>query len=95
MSVKPLMTSTAVAALLFAGVAVADPAATVDAAGPLPDETPQQYKQRKVAEATAADERYHANRTEANRVARDRAEAEAAAAIQAVNAPAPEGTAEQ
>ena len=34
----------------------------------------------KVDEATAADEKFHANRTEANMLARDKAEAEAAAA---------------
>jgi hypothetical protein len=33
-----------------------------------------------VDEATAADEKFHANRTEANMLARDKAEAEAAAA---------------
>ena len=34
----------------------------------------------KVDEATAADAKFHANRTEANMLARDKAEAEAAAA---------------
>ncbi len=41
----------------------------------------EQYKHMKVDEATAADEKFHANRTQANMIARDKAEAEAAAAI--------------
>lgn len=44
-------------------------------------------KREKVDAATAADALYHATPTEANRVARDRAEAEAARAIQDANGP--------
>lgn len=44
-----------------------------------------QFKDRKVEEATAADAKYQANRTEANRVARDRAEQEAADVIDRAN----------
>jgi hypothetical protein len=42
--------------------------------------TAEDYKHMKVDEATAADAKFHANRTEANMLARDKAEAEAAAA---------------
>lgn len=41
----------------------------------------QEYKRMKMDEATAADDKFHANRTQANMVARDKAEAEAAEAI--------------
>lgn len=44
-------------------------------------------KQQKVDAATAADALYHAQPTEANRRARDQAEAEAAAAIRQINGP--------
>lgn len=47
-------------------------------------------KKAKVDAATAADARYHANRTEANRVARDQAEAEAGATIRELNGPPPD-----
>lgn len=42
----------------------------------------QAYKRMKMDEATAADDTFHANRTQANMLARDKAEADAAAAIQ-------------
>lgn len=54
--------------------------AAADAAAQQAPGTAEQYLQRKVDEATAADEKFHANRTEANMRARDKAEAEAAAA---------------
>jgi hypothetical protein len=62
-----------------------DEAAAVKAAA---DEatTAQDYKRRKMGEATAADDTFHANRTQANMLARDRAEAEAAEAIRAAQA---------
>jgi hypothetical protein len=37
----------------------------------------QAYKRMKMDEATAADDKFHANRTQANMLARDKAEAEA------------------
>jgi len=46
----------------------------------------QAYKRMKMDEATAADDRFHANRTEANMIARDKAEAEAAEAIREAHA---------
>jgi hypothetical protein len=46
----------------------------------------QAHKRMKMDEATAADDRFHANRTEANMLARDKAEAEAAEAIQEAHA---------
>ena len=46
----------------------------------------QAYKRMKMDEATAADDRFHANSTEANMLARDKAEAEAAEAIQEAHA---------
>ncbi len=39
------------------------------------------YMRQKIDEATAADDKFHANRTQANMIARDKAEAEAAEAI--------------
>jgi hypothetical protein len=54
--------------------------AATDAANQQPAGTAEQYKDMKVDEATAADEKFHANRTQANMLARDKAEAEAAAA---------------
>lgn len=51
-----------------------------DSASGQPAGTAEQYKHEKVDEATAADAKFHANRTEANMHARDKAEAEAAAA---------------
>jgi len=47
----------------------------------------------KMDEATAADDKFHANRTEANMVARDKAEAEAAEAIKEAHAAANRATA--
>jgi hypothetical protein len=46
----------------------------------------QDYKRRKMNEATAADDKFHANRSQANMLARDRAEAEAAEAIRTAQA---------
>jgi hypothetical protein len=54
--------------------------AAADAAAQQAPGTTEQYKQMKVDEATAADDKFHANRTDANMRARDKAEAEAAAA---------------
>ncbi|MGE5154833.1 MAG: hypothetical protein ACM3ST_12550 [Bdellovibrio bacteriovorus] len=46
----------------------------------------REYSRMKMDEATNADDRFHANRTEANMVARDKAEAEAAEAIKEAHA---------
>jgi hypothetical protein len=46
----------------------------------------QAYMLQKMKEATDADDKFHANRTQANMIARDKAEAEAAAAIQKAHA---------
>ncbi|MFZ0791052.1 MAG: hypothetical protein WAM94_15680 [Chromatiaceae bacterium] len=62
---------------LCAQTAVEDAVAAEEAAA-----AAQAYKRMKMDEATAADDRFHANRTEANMLARDKAEAEAAEAIQ-------------
>lgn len=51
-----------------------------DTASGQPAGTAEQYKHQKVDEATAADAKFHANRTEANMKARDKAESDAAAA---------------
>ena len=59
--------------------------AAADAAAQQAPGTTEQYKQMKVDEATAADEKFHANRTDANMRARDKAEAEAAAAAGMAN----------
>lgn len=56
----------------------------VDNADQQPSGTAEKFKNMKVDEATAADAKFHANRTEANMQARDQAEAEAAAAIDRV-----------
>ncbi len=48
--------------------------------------TAQEYKRQKMDEATAADDKFHANRTQANMIARDKSEAEAAAAIDRAHA---------
>jgi hypothetical protein len=48
--------------------------------------TAQEYKRIKMDEATAADDKFHANRTQANMIARDQAEAEAGAAISRAHA---------
>ena len=69
----------ALSGALFAQTAAEETAAAEAAAA-------QAYKRMKMDEATAADDRFHANRTEANMVARDKAEAEAAEAIQEAHA---------
>ncbi len=46
----------------------------------------QDYKRMTMDEATAADDKFHANRTQANMLARDKAEAEAAEAIKQAHA---------
>ena len=46
----------------------------------------QAYMRQKIDEATAADDKFHANRTQANMIARDKAEAEAAEAVQKAHA---------
>ncbi|AUB82289.1 hypothetical protein [Candidatus Thiodictyon syntrophicum] len=79
--------------------AEAQPGAAVDAdaapvTGPATDvqvaeddaATAQEYKRIKMDEATAADDKFHANRTQANMIARDQAEAEAGAAISRAHA---------
>ncbi len=48
----------------------------------------QAYMRMKIDEATAADDKFHANRTQANMLARDKAEAEAAEAINRAHAAA-------
>jgi hypothetical protein len=54
--------------------------AAADAATGQPSGSAEDYKHMKVDEATAADAKFHANRTEANMRTRDKAEADAAAA---------------
>ena len=86
MSLKRVIVTFAAAATialsgaLFAQTAAEETAAAEAAAAA------QAYKRMKMDEATAADDRFHANRTEANMVARDKAEAEAAEAIQEAHA---------
>jgi hypothetical protein len=53
----------------------------------------QAYARTKMDEATATDDKFHANRTEANMVARDKAEAEAAEAIKEAHTAADRATA--
>jgi hypothetical protein len=53
----------------------------------------QAYARTKMDEATAADDKFHANRTEANMVARDKAEADAAEAIKEAHTAADRATA--
>jgi hypothetical protein len=91
MSLKHLiLTSAAAMAIGLCGAPMAQTPANVsnDTAGQHPNLTADEYKHMKVDEATAADEKFHANRTEANMQARDKAEAEAAAAA---GMPEPEG----
>lgn len=86
MSLKRVIVTFAAAATialsgaLFAQTAAEETAAAEAAAAA------QAYKRMKMDEATAADDRFHANRTEANMLARDKAEAEAAEAIQEAHA---------
>ncbi len=88
MSMKhAILASAAVLAIGLSGIPLAqtasDQAATPAAAQEQADaatDTAEHYKDMKVDEATAADEKFHANRTQANMLARDKAEAEAAAA---------------
>ncbi len=96
MSLKHLIVSSAAAmTVALSGALVAETASdkataaaeaqeranvTADTASGQPTGTAEQYKHEKVDEATAADAKFHANRTEANMQARDKAEAEAAAA---------------
>jgi len=87
MSMKYLiLASAAVLAIGLSGISLAqtasDQAAAAAAQGRADAATDaaEQYKHMKVDEATAADEKFHANRTHANMLARDKAEAEAAAA---------------
>jgi hypothetical protein len=90
-----ILTSAAVLAIGLSGIPVAQTTsdqaaaaavaqeqadAATDTANQQPAGTAEQYKDMKVEEATAADEKFHANRTEANMLARDKAEADAAAA---------------
>jgi len=91
MSLKHLiLTSAAAMAIGLCGAPMAQTPANVsnDTASEHPNLTADEYKHMKVDEATAADEKFHANRTEANMLARDKAEAEAAAAA---GMPEPEG----
>jgi hypothetical protein len=96
MSFKHLIvSSTAAIAVALSGVGFAETAsdqaaavaetqeranAAADAATGQTPGTAEDYKHMKVDEATAADAKFHANRTEANMRARDKAEADAAAA---------------
>ena len=90
MSIKQVIVSTtaamtiALSGALFAETASEQAAAAAggqtDAAAQQAPGNAEQYLQMKVDEATAADEKFHANRTGANMRARDKAEAEAAAA---------------
>ena len=86
MSMKySIVTGAAVIAIALSGALCAQTPADQQPSG-----SAEQYKELKVDEATAADAKYHANRTEPNRQARDQAEAEAAAAIERANGPAPQ-----
>lgn len=91
MSIKQhIVSTTAAMTIALSGALFAQPPsepAPAAAAGGQADAAAQQapgnaeqYLQKKVDEATAADEKFHANRTGANMRARDKAEAEAAAA---------------
>jgi len=85
MSMKQLiLTSAAALAITLSATSAAQ-----TAAAPQTPAGAEQYKHEKVDAATAADARYHANRTEPNRQARDQAQAEASAAIERANGPAP------
>lgn len=88
--------SMALSGALFAQTAAQNNAATVTQeqankaakpVDPAPPGSAEAYKHQKVDEATAADAKFHANRTGANMQARDRAEAEAAVAIDKANGP--------
>ena len=91
----PVAEGVAVAAPTAEGGAGAPPAAAI---APAVDPAPavraaeeeaaaaQDYKRMKMDAATAADDKFHADRTQANMIARDQAEAEAAAAIKAAHA---------
>ena len=74
-----IVTCAAVMAITLTGALCAQTAADEVTAA-------QEYKRMKVDEATAADDKFHANRTQANMIARDKAEAEAAAAIEKAHA---------
>ncbi|MCG6940493.1 MAG: hypothetical protein LJE69_04505 [Thiohalocapsa sp.] len=79
MTAKHLIFATLAAASTFlSGPVVAQTAAEEAAAA-------EANMREKINAATAADDKFHANRTEANMRARDQAEAEAAAAIQAAH----------
>ena len=96
MSPKQLiLTSTAVMTIALSGALLAQTASdqaaaasqaqdrkdvATDVANQQPPGTAARKLDLKVDEATAADAQYHADRTEPNRLARDRAEAAAAAA---------------
>jgi hypothetical protein len=57
-------------------------------------EAARTYMRQKIDEATAADDKFHANRTQPNMIARDKAEAEAAEAIKKSQAASEKATAE-
>jgi Na+-translocating ferredoxin:NAD+ oxidoreductase RnfG subunit len=79
MTAKQLILATITAATALLSGAVVAQTATDDAAAAQAD------MREKIDAATAADDKFHANRTEANMRARDQAEAEAAAAIKAAH----------
>jgi hypothetical protein len=79
MSAKHLTLAALAAASAFLSGAVVAQTAADDAAAA------QAEMREKIDAATAADDKFHANRTEANMRARDQAEAEAAAAIKAAH----------
>ena len=79
-----------VAAAIAIAVALSGNLFAQTAADPQGTGSAEQYKHMKVDEATAADSKFHANRTEANMIARDKAESEASAAIERANGPAPQ-----
>jgi hypothetical protein len=74
-SIKHLIVTFAAAMTISLSSALSAQTATDEAAAA------QEYKRMKMDEATAADDKFHANRTQANMLARDKAEAEAAQAI--------------
>lgn len=79
MTAKQLTLAALAAASAFLSGAVVAQTAADDAAAA------QAEMREKIDAATAADDKFHANRTEANMRARDQAEAEAAAAIKAAH----------
>jgi hypothetical protein len=79
MPFKHAIAASALVAIFVSGTPFAQTAADDAAAA-------QAYMRQKIDEATAADDKFHANRTQPNMIARDKAEAEAAEAIKKAHA---------